>query len=333
MDVKSASAASGTELQLHAGNQTNAQRFKLVKQDDGSFVVYTEASDFKMCLDGQFGDKEIKDRRVLKQSACNNNSPAESQKWYFYPYEQTDEYTVSTQTEYTQSQNFVAKTTDERNNETVYSYDENKGTLQSVTNANGVSTQYAYDENNNSLLSVSSVGVTNSYEYENDRLQSINVNGALQYSFLYDKFGRTTANRVGNGNAWRTLSELEYNGAGLLSKQTYGNGDTVEFSYDKFDRQTEKRYNGNENQRVTYSYGSNGSVAQVTDFFTGTNTKFVYDLAERVVSQREYAGTGKSDLNLISYTDFKYADKTNYLTGITHFSPLGKQEIGYAYGN
>ena len=95
-------------------------------------------------------------------------------------YEQTDEYTVSTQTEYTQSQNFVAKTTDERNNETVYSYDENKGTLQSVTNANG----------------------------------------ALQYSFLYDKFGRTTANRLGNGNAWRTLSELEYNRAGLLSKQT-----------------------------------------------------------------------------------------------------------------
>ena len=333
MDVKSASAASGTELQLHAGNQSNAQRFKLVKQEDGSFVAYTEASGFKMCLDGQFGDKEIKDRRVLKQSACNNNSPAESQKWYFYPYEQTDEYTVSTQTEYTQSQNFVAKTTDERNNETVYSYDENKGTLQSVTNANGVSTQYAYDENNNSLLSVSSAGVTNSYEYENDRLQSINVNGALQYSFLYDKFGRTTANRVGNGNAWRTLSELEYNGAGLLSKQTYGNGDTVEFSYDKFDRQTEKRYNGSENQRVTYSYGSNGSVAQVTDFFTGTNTKFVYDLAERVVSQREYAGTGKSDLNLISSTDFKYADKTNYLTGITHFSPLGRQEIGYAYGS
>ena len=86
--------------------------------------------------------------------------------------------------------------------------------------SNGVSTQYAYDENNNSLLSVSSAGVTNSYEYENDRLQSINVNGALQYSFLYDKFGRTTANRVGNGNAWRTLSELEYNGASLLSKQT-----------------------------------------------------------------------------------------------------------------
>ena len=52
-----------------------------------------------------------------------------------------------------------------------------------------------------------------------------------------------------------------------------------------------------------------------------------------MVSQREYAGTGKSDLNLISYTDFKYADKTNYLTGITHFSPLGRQEIGYAYGS
>ena len=92
-------------------------------------------------------------------------------------------------------------------------------------------------------------------------------------------------------------------------------------------------YNGDNTKRVTYSYGNNGSVAQITDYFANSNTRFVYDLAERVVSQREYTGTGKSDLNLISYTDFTYADKTNYLTGITHFSPLGTQKIGYTYGN
>ena len=78
---------------------------------------------------------------------------------------------------------------------------------------------------------------------------------------------------------------------------------------------------------------NNGSVAQITDYFTNSNTRFTYDLAERVVSQREYSGTAKNGGNLLSYTDFTYADKTNYLTGIKHFSPLGTQNIGYTYGN
>ena len=331
MDVKSASSSAGAELQLHAGNKSNAQRFQLIKQDDGSFAIYTEASDFKMCVNGQYGDKEIKDRRVVKQSTCDKSKLYESQKWYFYPVEQTYDKTIVTETEYT-DKGFVSKSIDERNNETSYTYNEDKGTLTNVTNANDVTTEYEYDANNNSLLSVSSSGVTNSYSYEKDRLQNINVNGALQYKFDYDKFGRTTANKVGNGTNWQTLSKMDYNTAGLLAKQTYGNGDYVAFSYDKFDRQTEKRYNGDNSQRVTYSYGNNGSVAQITDYFTNSNTRFTYDLADRVVSQREYSGTAKNGGTLLSYTDFTYADKTNYLTGIKHFSPLGTQNIGYTYG-
>ena len=331
MDVKSASDLTGTELQLHAGNKSNAQRFQLIEQDDGSFAIYTGAFDYKMCLNGQFDDKEIKDRRIVKQSTCDKNKLYESQKWYFYPVEQTYEKTIATETEYT-DKGFVSKTKDERNNETTYDYDQLKGTLQSVTNANKVATKYEYDPNNNSLTSVSSSGVTNSYSYDNDRLQNINVNGALQYKFEYDKFGRTTANKVGNGSNWKTLSEMDYNAAGLLSKQTYGNGDYIDFSYDKFDRQTQKMYNGDSTKRVTYSYGNNGSVAQITDYFANSNTRFVYDLADRVVSQREYSGTAKNGGELLSYTDFTYESKTNYLTGIKHFSPLGTQTIGYTYG-
>ena len=39
MDMRDASDIDGAYLQIHAGNSTNAQRFKLVKQGDGSFVV------------------------------------------------------------------------------------------------------------------------------------------------------------------------------------------------------------------------------------------------------------------------------------------------------
>ena len=138
--------------------------------------------------------------------------------------------------------------------------------------------------------------------------------------------------KVGNGTNWKTLSEIQYNNSGLMSKQTYGNGDYVDFSYDNLDRQTEKKYNNDSSKRIAYSYGNNGSVAQITDYFTNSNTRFTYDLADRVVSQREYSGTAKSGGELRSYTDFTYASKTNYLTGIKHFSPLGTQTIGYTFG-
>lgn len=333
MDVASASSAAGAAVQIHSGNETNAQRFKLVNREDGTFTILTEASSFKMSLNGQYGDKEIIDRRELKQGTYDASKQYESQKWYFYPAKQTYDKTIVTETKYTENGNFVSKSIDERGNETAYNYDETKGTLTNVTNANGTQTEYTYDANNNSLLSVSSAGVTNSYSYEDDRLQTIDVNNALQYKFTYDKFGRTISNAVGNNHAWKKLSTLEYNQSGLLSKQSYGNGDSVSFLYDNLDRQTEKKYNGNNSQRVTYSYGNNGSVAQITDYFTNSNTRFVYDLADRVVSQREYAGTGINGGDLLSYTNFTYADKTNYLTGIKHFSPLGTQNIGYRYGS
>uniref|UniRef100_UPI00402865B1 RICIN domain-containing protein n=1 Tax=Eubacterium sp. TaxID=142586 RepID=UPI00402865B1 len=333
LDVRAASSTSGANIQIYRGNGTDAQKFKLVKQSDGSFGIFTGASNYNLCLDAQFDSSEIIKQRALKQSSCDKNNLKESQKWYVYPVESNEDRIISTQTEYTQSKNFVSKSIDERGNATSYSYDENKGTLQSVTNANNVTTEYTYDPNNNSLLSVSSSGLTNSYSYSKDRLQYINVNGGLQYKFAYDKFGRTTGNYVGNGTDWHTLSTIQYNNSGLMSKQTYGNGDYVEFSYDNLDRQTQKRYNGNNSQRVTYSYGNNGSVAQSTDYYTNTNTRFVYDLADRVVSQREFTGTDTSGGTLRSYTDFTYADKTNYLTGVKHYSPLGTQKIGYRYGD
>ena len=204
--------------------------------------------------------------------------------------------------------------------------------LQSVTK-NGAATSYTYDANNNALLSVSAGGMTNSYAYSDDRLQTITVNSSLQYALAYDVLGRTTSTKVGNGTSWRTLSSLSYNSAGLLAKQTYGNGDYIDFTYDSLDRITEKRYNGSDTKRATYAYGADGSLARTTDFSTGTTTRYVYDLADRLVSVREYDGTSVTSNALRASTDYIYADKTNYLTGMRHFSPLGTQTVDYTYGD
>ena len=335
LDVRNGLAAHGTIMQIANSNSSGAQKFKIVKERDNTFSLFTGNTNYEKLVDGQYhGNEIIQSEEVYQTNPYpNKEEPCYGQRWYFYPVENSVDKTIATETAYTDSKNFVKSTKDQRGNETTYSYDEQKGTLTSTTDALGRTTNYTYDPNNNSLLSVSSGGMTNSYAYENDRLKNITVNGGLQYAFQYDAFGRTTSTKVGNGTAWRTLSSLEYNSKGLLGKQTYGNGDYIDFTYDNLDRITEKKYNGSDTNRAVYRYGNDGSLAQTVDFSTGTRTKFTYDLADRLVSQKEYTGTGNNGGALISSTDFTYADKTNYLTGVKHFSPLGTQNIGYTYGD
>ena len=56
-----------------------------------------------------------------------------------------------------------------------------------------------------------------------------------KYHFLYDNFGNTTSIGIGGWNSTEqiTLARYEYAAMnGLLTKQTYGNGGKVEFTYD-----------------------------------------------------------------------------------------------------
>ena len=98
----------------------------------------------------------------------------------------------------------------------------------------------------------------------------------------------------------------------------------------------EKSYNDRNNNCVAkkqYLYGNDGNISVTVDFASNSYTRYNYDLSGRTASVREYSGTDVSSNIPISYTEYKYADKTSYLTGVKHFSPLGTQNIGYTYGN
>ena len=208
--------------------------------------------------------------------------------------------------------------------------------MSSVTNAAGNTTTYGYDSDNNNLLSVSAGGHTNTYSYNNDRLTGINVNNSTHYKFNYDKFGRTVSTTVGNETNSVILSALEYDQKGLMTKQTYGNNDYISFAYDSLDRLAEKSYNDRNNNCVAkkqYLYGNDGNISVTVDFASNSYTRYNYDLSGRTASVREYSGTDVSSNIPILYTEYKYADKTNYLTNVKHFSPIGTQNIAYKYGN
>ena len=121
-----------------------------------------------------------------------------------------------------------------------------------------------------------------------------------------------------------------------MTKQTYGNNDYISFAYDSLDRLAEKSYNDKNNNCVAkkqYLYGNDGNIAVTVDFASNSYTRYNYDLSGRTASIREYSGTDVSSNIPISYTEYKYADKTNYLTNVKHFSPIGTQNIAYNYGN
>ncbi len=315
----------------------NAYKFKIQSNGDGTFTILTKTSNYTKCVDGQPNDsKDYSDKVKILQ--CTKNTNDESQRWYFYPdistaSGATQQDYIYTSATYTDDKNFVSTMTDQRGNVTTYNYDQNKGTLTSVTDAKNNTTSYVYNTNTNALQSVTSGGMTNSYTYNNDRLTEINVNGGIRYRFLYDAFGRTTATQMGDGSNYHSLSTLEYNDAGLLSKQTYGNSDFIEFEYDNLDRLLNKSYNGSSIDKVQYFYGADGNIARTIDYSTNTDTKYVYDLAGRLVSTRDYINGTSEHLGLKSFVEYTYADKTNYLTGIKHFNALGTQNIGYRYGN
>ena len=121
-----------------------------------------------------------------------------------------------------------------------------------------------------------------------------------------------------------------------MTKQTYGNKDYVYYCYDSLDRLAEKSYNDRNNNCVAkkqYLYGNDGNISVTVDFASNSYTRYNYDLSGRTASIREYSGTDVSSNIPISYTEYKYADKTNYLTNVKHFSPIGTQNIAYKYGN
>lgn len=241
--------------------------------------------------------------------------------------------TINSSATYTTNQNFMASLTDQRGNTTSYTYDETRGTLLSVTDPTGALTSYVYNASNDQLQSVSSGGLTTSYTYDNDRLTKIVSPSGTRYIFAYDDtFGRNTGVSVGNVS----LASYAYNTNGLLTQQTYANGATVNYAYDSLDRLASRWYNisGSCLYRADYIYGDNGQLSMVLDHAAATRTKYIYDLADRIVGERVYNTAALNGTTLLSSTDYTFADATNYLTGVKYYANgLGTQTIGYRYGD
>ena len=162
------------------------------------------------------------------------------------------------------------------------------GYLDSVTDDNtGAQINYTYDENRGQLISVSQtdsytdITAQNNYTYDESGKLLTKINHSnTDYIIDYDKFYNTTENKVGS----QVLTAFDYGtNNNILQKVTYGNGQTVNYNYDKYGNVKELFYNG----KLAFSFLSDktGSVMRHKDFVNNRQYDYDYDTTGRLVRQ------------------------------------------------
>lgn len=108
---------------------------------------------------------------------------------------------------------------------------------------------------------------------------------------------------------------------GRLQKMTFGNDQTVQYYYDKFDRTTKEQYN---NVTYEYAYDASGQLAKQTST-AGEEYNYEYDSLGRLIRSNEYnSGTFEQR------TEHIY-DASNRLTKQSWYNVGGTTTMSYAY--
>ena len=235
--------------------------------------------------------------------------------------------TMSSSATYTANGNHTATATDAAGNTTTYTYVENRELLGAITNAKGQTTNYSYNSNNDRTTMVYQSGIAAvTYTYDGAQFSQLDRktfrSGTEQhqyYNFAYNLWGQSTSVKVGtiplatyayadmNGNAAGT-------GGGLMSSMTYGNGDSVTYTYDAFDRLEKVVYNDTGNY-IEYLYTADGALGELRyKKSNGTvinSYTFEYDSLGRLIRSAEYNASG-----LVQRTEHLY-DEHNRLSSQT----------------
>ena len=258
---------------------------------------------------------------------------------------------------------FRTQSTDANGVTTKYEYETGAARLFRSTAANGTKQGYHYADNSD-RVDFTYIDHTASIDYDYDRAQLTdlirkafpqaapasgqNVNPFWQHYLLgYDTFGNMTRVQVCASSAERagytapiTLATYEYEGNvynGRLAKMTYGNKDSVSYTYDAFDRQRTAAYNDvdrttHEQKNVaTYHYDYSSDNALTRQYATDSSGiteqySYQYDSLGRLIHSRQSTGTGA----LIQSTQHMY-DAANRMTSQTWQFGTGLYQQQYTY--
>ncbi|MBR4286128.1 MAG: hypothetical protein IKT55_00320 [Clostridia bacterium] len=235
---------------------------------------------------------------------------------------------------------------DEHGNATHYTYNWATGAPKTTTDANGVTTTNKYytykDEDGNEKndytrlesVSTGSSKVTYTYDqtltgkYGGNRMSSIlfgSESYGETYSFKFDEYGNTTSTYVGT----QPLSTNYYkDNNGVLYLTRYGNGDTINYTYNNLGLTSIKVKSGDSTTTYKWSYDASGTLLAHTDSGTGYKYTYAYDSLGRAIRQNVTMYAGDNAGTPVSFTENVY-DKANNLTKL--INNIGGRTITQEY--
>ena len=229
---------------------------------------------------------------------------------------------------------------------TGYAYDTGAARLYRTTAANGTQQDYRYCTGSDRTALTYINGVASiRYTYDRAQLSDLIRKGYLgstgfwqHYLLNYDAFGNMTRVQVCASSAEQTgytspvtLASYTYEGNvnnGRLATMTYGNGDSVSYTYDAFDRQRTAAYNDGTTYHYDYS-GDNDLTRQYATDGDGKVTEqysYQYDSLGRLIHSRQSTGGG----TLVQLTQHMY-DNANRLTSQSWQFGTGLYRQQYSY--
>ena len=229
---------------------------------------------------------------------------------------------------------------------TGYAYDTGAARLYRTTAANGTRQDYRYCTGSDRTALTYINGVASiRYTYDRAQLSDLIRKGYLgstgfwqHYLLNYDAFGNMTRVQVCASSEEQTgysspvtLASYTYEGNvnnGRLATMAYGNGDSVSYTYDAFDRQRTAAYNDGTTYHYDYS-GDNDLARQYVTDGSGAVTEqysYQYDSLGRLIHSRQSTANGA----LIQSTQHMY-DAANRMTSQSWQFGTGLYRQQYSY--
>ena len=243
--------------------------------------------------------------------------------------------------------NYGQKLTSTDTNGSVTSYDYSRGHhVTGIKTGNQEKQVYTYSSSDRlSVTSMSGLAAQH-YNYATGQLSSLARKSHIgtgaftwqSYHFAYDAFGNMTqisvsgADNTSDPTESTTLASYEYESGvnnGRLKEMTFGNGNSVSYIYDKFDRTTKETYNsGDSSVSYDYTYDTNGALARQSST-SGEAYNYEYDSLGRLIRSSEYSEYNNSS-TLEQRTEHIY-DASDRLTQQNWYNAGGTTTMSYTY--
>ncbi len=242
---------------------------------------------------------------------------------------------LSTSASYDANGNRLLSETDDAGNASYYSYSqgvsEMLGLPSSAADGRNVTYTSQYDSFGRTIGSSAGSLAEAEFTYSKGLLSSIvrtafndndqNYEEEQQYSFEYDPFGNLTTLSVGS----HTLSEYTYaQGNGSLTREDFGNGDYVTYTYDSRGRVSS--WSDSDLNMRSYTYDENSRISDVSD--TGVRSyHYTYDSLDRISGYSVLQGNVPLLSVSKSYDETGQLSQKSWTLGNETFSQ------GYTYGS